>query len=133
MYFVRFTILPLLLFSCSALVHAAEDLINWTPRDDDLRILEIRVKQYTLDDVIAAYQHQNMLLVPMGALANILDLAVAVNPGDGIAQGFVFKENNTLFLDTSRSEIIIRGETQSYNKTLVYVLDDDNYVDATLL
>ena len=133
MYFVRFTILPLLLFSCSALVHAAEDLINWTPRDDDLRILEIRVKQYTLDDVIAAYQHQNMLLVPMGALANILDLAVAVNPGDGIAQGFVFKENNTLFLDTSRSEIIIRGESQSYNKMLVYVLDNDIYVEANLL
>jgi hypothetical protein len=133
-YFVRFIILPLLLFSISAFTRAADNPSDyWTPRDDDLRILEIRVKQYLLEDVIAAYQHQNMLLVPMGALADMLDLAVTVNPGDGIAQGFLFKENNTLFLDASRSEIIIRGETQSYNRMLVYVLDDDIYVDSNLL
>jgi len=133
-YLVRFIILSSLLFSFSASTRAADNPSEqWTPRDDDLRILEIHVKQYTLDDVLAAYQHQSMLLVPMGTLAGILDLAVDVNPGDGIAQGFLFKENNTLFLDTSRNEVIIRGETQSYNKMLVYVLDDDIYVDANLL
>ena len=133
MHFVRLTILSLLLTSYSTLVCSAEDTENWTPRDDDLRILELRVDLYRLEDVLAAYQRKDMLLIPMGALANILDLAVDVNPGDGIAQGFLFKENNTFFLDTSRNEVIIRGETQSYNNKLVYVLDDDIYVDATLL
>jgi len=132
-HFVRLTILSLLLTSYSTLVCSAEDTENWTPRDDDLRILELRVDLYRLEDVLAAYQRKDMLLIPMGALANILDLAVDVNPGDGIAQGFLFKENNTFFLDTSRNEVIIRGETQSYNNKLVYVLDDDIYVDATLL
>ena len=133
MHFVRLTILSLLLTSYSTLVCSAEDTENWTPRDDDLRILEMRVDLYRLEDVIAAYQRKDMLLIPMGALAEILDLAIDVNPGDGISQGFLFKENNTLFLDTSRNEVIIRGETQSYNNKLVYVLDDDIYVDASLL
>lgn len=133
MHFVRLTILSLLLTSYSTLVCSAEDKKNWTPRDDDLRILEMRVDLYRLEDVIAAYQRKDMLLIPMGALAEILDLAIDVNPGDGVAQGFLFKENNTLFLDTSRNEVIIRGETQSYNNKFVYVLDDDIYVDASLL
>lgn len=133
MHFVRLTILSLLLTSYSTLVCSAEDKENWTPRDDDLRILEMRVDLYRLEDVIAAYQRKDMLLIPMGALAEILDLAIDVNPGDGVAQGFLFKENNTLFLDTSRNEVIIRGETQSYNNKFVYVLDDDIYVDASLL
>ena len=133
MHFVRLTILSLLLTSYSTLVCSAEDTENWTPRDDDLRILEMRVDLYRLEDVIAAYQRKDMLLIPMGALAEILDLAIDVNPGDGISQGFLFKENNTLFLDTSRNEVIIRGETQSYNNKFVYVLDDDIYVDASLL
>jgi len=132
-HFVRLTILSLLLTSYSTLVCSAEDTENWTPRDDDLRILEMRVDLYRLEDVIAAYQRKDMLLIPMGALAEILDLAIDVNPGDGISQGFLFKENNTLFLDTSRNEVIIRGETQSYNNKFVYVLDDDIYVDASLL
>ena len=93
MHFVRLTILSLLLTSYSTLVCSAEDKENWTPRDDDLRILEMRVDLYRLEDVIAAYQRKDMLLIPMGALAEILDLAIDVNPGDGVAQGFLFKEN----------------------------------------
>ncbi|MGD2055093.1 MAG: stalk domain-containing protein, partial [Gammaproteobacteria bacterium] len=134
MYFVRFTILALFLFSVSGLARAADEAPeNWTPRDDDLRILEMRVEQYRLEDVLATYQRKDMLLVPMGALAEILDLAVDVNPGDGTAQGFMFKEDNTIYLDTSRNEVTISGNTQSYNGQLVYVLDDDIYVDANLL
>jgi hypothetical protein len=133
-YFVRFTILALFLFSVSGLARAADEAPeNWTPRDDDLRILEMRVEQYRLEDVLATYQRKDMLLVPMGALAEILDLAVDVNPGDGTAQGFMFKEDNTIYLDTSRNEVTISGNTQSYNGQLVYVLDDDIYVDANLL
>ncbi len=133
MYFVRLIILPLLLFSYSTLIHAAEDTENWTPGDDDLRILEMRVEQYRLEDLLATYQRKDILLIPMGALAEILDFAIDVNPGDGIAQGFLFEEANTIYIDTSRNQITIKGATKSYNKNLVYVLDDDIYVDANLL
>jgi hypothetical protein len=130
---VRFTILFLLGLSCSTLANAAEESEIWTPRDDDLRILEMRVEQYRLEDVLVTYQNQQTLLVPLGMLAEILDLAIDVDPGSGIAQGFFFNEDNTLYLDTSRNEVTLSGITQSYNRQQVYVLDDDIYVDASLL
>ncbi|NNL06763.1 MAG: carboxypeptidase regulatory-like domain-containing protein [Gammaproteobacteria bacterium] len=122
-----------MLFSLSALADAAEDINQWTPSDDDLRILEMRVEQYRLEDLLATYQRKDMLLIPMGLLAEILDLAVDVNPGAGTAEGFMFREDNTIFLDTTRNEITVRGKTQAYNSNLVYVLDDDIYIDANLI
>jgi hypothetical protein len=45
----------------------------------------------------------------------------------------MFTEDKTIYLDTSRNEITINGITRFYNKELVYVLDDDIYVDANLM
>ena len=133
MYLVRITLLFLLLVPSSDLLHAADLDTNWTPRDEDLRILEMHVEQYRLEDVLATYQRKDMLLIPMGALAYILDLAIEVRPGDATAQGFLFNENNTFYLDASRTEVTIRGNTGSYKSGLVYVLEDDIYVDSNLL
>ena len=133
MYFVRFLILHFILSLPVTVAIAAEDSgQSWTPRDENLRILEMHVEQYRLEDVLATYQHKNILLVPLGALSEILDIALEVNPGEGIAQGFIFNESNTVYLDTSRNEIIIKGTTQTYNKDLVFVLDDDIYIDSNL-
>ncbi len=133
MYFVRFLIQSILPFSLATLSAAAEvPAGHWTPRDDDLRILEIRVDQYRLEDVLAAYQYKDIMIIPLGAIAEILDIALDVNPGDGTAQGFVFNESNTVYLDTSRNEITLKGVTQSYDPNLVFVLDDDIYLAASL-
>jgi hypothetical protein len=134
---VRFTsyfILSFLLFSFSA-VSTAEDLDpdKWTPRDEDLRILQIQVEKYKFEDVLPTYQRKDFLLVPLGYMSEILDLAIEVDIGTGIAKGFVFNENNTFYLDTARNEVIIKGISSAYNKSLVYVLDDDIYVDGSLL
>ncbi|MFO7593382.1 MAG: hypothetical protein R6X15_04975 [Pseudomonadota bacterium] len=104
---------------------------EWLPRDSDLRILEIRVDAYTLDDVIGAYQYQDVILLPLGGLAYLLDLAIDVD--EGVAGGFVIREDNTFQLDTSRSEVILKGRSKSYPAALVKVLDDDIYVESALL
>ena len=133
MHFVRLCYLSFLLFLSATAQGATQDSAgDWTPGDNDLRILEIRVEQYRLEDVLAAYQQKNILLIPLGALSEILDIALEVNPGDGIAQGFIFNEKNTVYLDATRNQITIKGVTQSYNENLVYVLDDDIYLDANL-
>ena len=80
--FARRLILFLLLLLFSASSYAQEvDSSEWTPRDEDLRILAMRVEQYRLDDVLLAYQRKNILIVPIGLLAEILDLAVDVDLG----------------------------------------------------
>ena len=132
MYFVRYFLVSILLLSRVTIASAAlQDVNNWTPRDDDLRILEIRVEQYRMEDVLAAYQYRDIIVVPLGALAEILDLAVDVNPGDGTAQGFIFNERNTVYLDAGRREITLRGLTRTFGDNLVFVQDDDIYIAAS--
>ncbi len=104
---------------------------KWIPQDNDLRILEIRVDNYTFDDVIGAYKYRDVTLVPLGTLAYILDLAVEVGPTS--ASGFVIEERNTFNLDTTRNEVIIQGRASTYPGDMVKVLDDDIYVEAGLL
>ena len=105
---------------------------EWSPTDDDLRILEIRVGKYKLEDVLPTYQYQDSLLIPIGLISELLDIAVNSSPGDGTASGFMLKEENTFFLDTSRGTVTIKGIIQAYDPTLVYTLDDDIYVESDL-
>jgi hypothetical protein len=132
-YFIRFILFSILFVSSTATIAVELNADKWLPRDDDLRILQLQVEQYKLEDILPAYQRKDYLLVPLGLTADILDLAIEVDVGAGVAKGFFFNEDNTVFLDVSRDEIIIRGVAQSYNKNLVYVFDDDIYVDASLL
>ena len=73
---------PLFIFSAAAL---AEKLNpdNWTPRDDDLRILQIHVEKYKLEDVLPTYQRKDFLLIPLGYTSEILDLAIDVDIATG--------------------------------------------------
>ena len=82
MYYVRYFLLPLFLLLVSAVSFAeTSDTEKWTPQDDDLRLLEIRVEKYRLEEVLPAYQRKDYLLVPMGYLSEILDIAINVDIG----------------------------------------------------
>jgi hypothetical protein len=85
----------------------ATDLNSWTPGDQDLRILEVRVKQYTLDGAIFAYQFEDIILLPLGALSEQLDIAIEVGPE--VASGFVIREERGFFLDTARAQVTLQG------------------------
>jgi hypothetical protein len=131
---MRYILLALTLLVFSTITIAEEqNTEKWTPRDDDLRILAMQVEKYKLEDILPTYQRKDYLLVPLGLLSEILDLAIDVDIGSGIATGFVFNEDNTFHLDTSRNEATLKGISKPYNKALVYVLDDDIYIDARLL
>ena len=103
----------------------------WIPQDSDLRILEIRVESYVFEDVIGAYQHEDIILVPLGDLSSILDIAITVTPN--FASGFIINEDNTFSVDTKRHEVILRGVAGSYKSELVKNLDGDIYVESNLL
>ena len=107
------------------------DINTWTPQDSDLRILEIRVESYTFEDVIDAYQYKDIILVPLGTLSSILDIAITAAPN--FASGFIIKENNTFSLDTDRNEVILKGIPSIYKSELVKNLDGDIYIESNLL
>lgn len=104
---------------------------HWTPKDNDLRILEVRIESFSFEDVIPAYQYQDVVLLPLGTLSDIMELAITL--GDGTAQGFVIREDRTFFLDIARNEIVIKGKPEKFDASLVHDLGDDIYVESNLL
>ena len=125
--------LPLLLVVSHASAQPTPSSSSWVPRDEDVRILEVAVGPYTLDDVILAYQDGTTTLVPLGLLSELLDIAVVANPASGTAEGFIIREDRTFFLDTARTKVVLDGKIQSYDPNRVHVLSDDIYVDSQLL
>jgi len=120
----------------SSAVFAKEDQsqsIPWSPRDEDIRILEIRVGPYTLEEIVATYQYQDIILIPLGALSQSIDIAIQSVPEKHMAQGFIFEASRTFYLDTDRNEVTLQGVSTSYESDLVHVLLDDIYVEANLL
>lgn len=124
--------LPLLLVAYSAGAQPPSSS-TWVPRDEDVRILEVAVGPYTLEDVILTYQDGTTTLVPLGLLSELLDIAVVASPASGTAKGFIIREDRTFFLDTARAEVVLDGKIHSYDRNRVHVLLDDIYVDSQLL
>ncbi len=128
-------LLPLLILLLAVFPASAQppSSSTWVPRDEDVRILEIAVGPYTLPDAILAYQDGNTTLVPLGLLSELLDIAVVASPANGVAKGFILREDRTFLLDTARAEVVIEGKIQTYDRSRVHVLVDDIYVDSQLL
>ena len=104
---------------------------KWLPRDNDLRILEVQVESYRFDDVILAYKYEDVVLLPLGAFSGIMGLAINVSANS--ADGFVIREERTVFLDIARNEIIRNGKKEAFDASLVHHLAGDIYVESNLL
>ena len=101
---------------------------------NNLRLLELHIGPYNLQDLVAAYQFRDMVMVPVGSLAELIDLAVTVDRGNNTASGFVFREDRTFSLDVERSEVIINGKLSKFDPERIAVRElDDIYVDSRLL
>lgn len=103
------------------------------PSPDQSRILGIRVHNYMLDDVIEAFAIDNSTYIPLGALAQVTDMAIKVDPANGVAQGYIFKENRRFFLDTARNEVTISGKRISIDPRKIRIYPDDIYVESDTL
>lgn len=101
--------------------------------DDNLRLLEVMVDNFVMDEVLTAYQMGDSVMVPLGLLSEILGFAVTTHPGNATAEGFVLKENRRFFLDVKRGNVTLSGRTERFDHSRVHIDIDDIYVDADLL
>lgn len=126
-------LLGIILFIVPALVHAVEQTPIQQPSDDNLRLLEVYLDKIHLEDIVTAYQYQDRLVVPLGALCQILDLAITVQPNKGIAEGFILQEDRRFYLDAARGEVTLSGKSRTYPRDAVVVYPDDIYIDINQL
>jgi hypothetical protein len=112
---------------------SAATLANLSDDDNSLRLLEPSIGKYRLEELVATYQYEDMIFVPLGYFSELIDLAVSINPDTGIAEGFIFDQNKTFYLDANRGEVTIEGKLSQFNKQRIAIRElDDIYVDSNL-
>ena len=96
-------------------------------------ILDLRLGKLRLAEAFPAMLSGSSLELPLGDLAQVLDLAITVNDQAGIAGGWFLSEDRLFSLSIARGEVIIAGRKQTFDAALVHVADGDIYVDVRLL
>jgi hypothetical protein len=99
----------------------------------NLLVLEVQLDGHVLSDSFTAYQDGGQVLLPLGELARLLTLAIAVQPTQGSAGGFIIREDRTFELSVDDSIASIGGRQKSFEPRLAAVIGDDIYVSSRLL
>ncbi|MFQ5619644.1 MAG: SPOR domain-containing protein [Rhodospirillales bacterium] len=110
-----------------------ETITPVTRPDEDLLILQLRFKNFTLKDALVGYLDGGGLLLPLGEFVRALDFPITVEPGSGRANGWFLSENRLFSMDLARHEAIVEGKRTSYNPHLAEAHTEDIFVDARLL
>lgn len=101
--------------------------------DAHLVILELRLGSRVLSPGLIAFQHDQSVLLPLGALTDLLEFAIAVDPAAGRASGWFINETRRFELDLGAGTVVIAGVGSTCPPTRAAADLDDIYVDAALL
>jgi hypothetical protein len=101
--------------------------------DDDLLILELRLRSFVLADAIEGYIEGGGLLLPLGDFVRALDFPISIEPESGHADGWFLDENRLFALDLRRREVVVEGQRMVLDAALVELHEHDIYVDTRLL
>ncbi|HVG24781.1 MAG TPA: SPOR domain-containing protein [Thermoanaerobaculia bacterium] len=112
----------------------AAALLAAEPREEEIRLLEYVLDDAVLADTVTAYAGPgDGTLLPLGASAELIGVAITVDAAHGTARGFVLNEKTTFALDVARGSVTVGGKPRRFDRELVRVYGDDIYVDSTLL
>lgn len=101
--------------------------------DTELLLFELRLNGRVLSESLSAYPVPGGMVVPLGELCRLLELAIQVDPRKGWAQGTILRPQNSFRLDAAKATARLRGQELPYPRTQVEVHEDDIYVDTRLL
>ncbi len=101
--------------------------------EPNLLVLEVRLDQHVLSGAIIAYQYGPDILLPLGELARLLTIAIKTQPEQGIASGFVLREERSFSLNLALSTVTLAGTAEAVDRALIKVEADDIYVATQLI
>lgn len=101
--------------------------------DDEPIILELHLARRVLNEAVLVYPREGTLLVPLGELSRSLKLAIDVDPGAGVAEGWFVREDQTFALNLTRNEVIVNGDTSTLLESDYLQEFDDIYINKTLI
>jgi hypothetical protein len=101
--------------------------------EEDVLLFALRLDQATLSSTFPGFAARDGMLVPLGELCRLLDLAIQADPNRGRAEGFFIDEKHRFSLDVPAGTITIDGRSQTFDRSRVELHADDIYVDTRLI
>jgi hypothetical protein len=102
-------------------------------RGVEFALLAVRLDGMVLSEAMPCYQTVEGTLVPLGALCELLGLAIQVDPVRGVAEGFFIREGRRFLLDTRVQRVRVEGRERTYDPQRVRVARQDILVETGLL
>ncbi|MEN9419164.1 MAG: hypothetical protein RI988_2784 [Pseudomonadota bacterium] len=99
----------------------------------NLLLMDVVVDRMMVASAMTAYQIGKGVFVPMGELARMLTLSVRADPARRRASGFLLSQERSFDLDVAEARVVISGRVEKVDTSAVRVLEDDIYIDTTLL
>lgn len=116
---------------------AAEGFSIVERAEEEEIIIAVEANGYLRNEGILGYLPSegslNNLLIPLSEFAKIVNYAITVNPGDGMAEGFFLEPTNLFQLDIARREVLVKSSKYSFQKKEVEAHIDDIYVMTSAL
>lgn len=83
--------------------------------------------------IVEAYDYQGGYMLPLKALSDILGFHIEIDSSRAVAHGWTIKENHIFVLNANKKTVIIGGKEQDIPQDLVFSIQEEIYVDASLL
>lgn len=126
---LRYLTYCLLLIGQVVFLHTAIASKQDISQEEATLILSINISNMTLHEGIFSYYiPPGIIYLPFSEIMQTLDIAITLSSDRKFAKGWFFKEENTFFLDTEKSEVIIRGVAQPLSQIETIIRDDELYV-----
>lgn len=101
--------------------------------DANLLILDFRLDGYSLSDSLSAFQEAETVFLPLGEVTRLLSLAIKTQVADGLANGYIVREDRTFELNVPSGLAVIAGRNIGFNSASVRVMAEDIYVPMSLI
>ncbi len=101
--------------------------------EENLLVLEVRIGSKSTGHGLIAYQHQDVVLMPLGELCSILELGIMVDSVNGTAQGWIVTEDRPFSLNLPAQTISRNGNLTPLGPILIGYDNNDIYIQSTIM
>ncbi len=101
--------------------------------EDDLLLLSMHLDGSSLSQGVNAYRYPGGVLVPLGEVCRLLEIAVSTVPQEGTASGYVRRQNLRFHLDVAANQARLGDKDLPFQSAAIEVHQSDIYIDAELL
>ncbi len=118
-----------MLFGGAAL--AEQDLagLTWTERpDEEVYVFGLRLNRYVLTDGLIVFYDGKEAFAPLGALTELLEFPIDVDPAAGTASGWFLNDDRTFHLDLAGPSVNLSGRVRAVDAVALERHPDDIYV-----